>query len=123
MEEEESREPRVEHTKREAENDDVVERMVDGVSELGAEVEAEATDEGGEPLGEGSDVGAEEGVDRVDQGVVWAEPTVGESVESHPNPWRTSGEDLDPAWLSCRRRRGSVICIRCFCRALSKWMY
>lgn len=70
-----SRNPGVEKTERKAQEEEIEDGIVDQGGELRAEPEAE---DGVEPLGEGADVGAEEGVDRVEEGVVGAEPAAAE---------------------------------------------
>lgn len=68
----------------------MVHRLFDVRSKGPAEAEG-----GSEPFGEGAEIGAEEGVDGVGEGVVWAESAVGyggqglargQGVE-HVGPW------------------------------------
>lgn len=69
-------EPRVEKRERKAQNHDVEEGVVDYIGQRGAEGVTKAKG-GSEPLGEGAEVGAEEGVDGVGKRVVRAEPAIG----------------------------------------------
>lgn len=80
---------------------------------LDARRESPAQSEGGsKPLGEGAEIGAEEGVDGVGEGVVWAEPAVGyggqglaraQGVE-HVGPWPWHGLAFGFGWGVCMYR-------------------
>lgn len=84
---ENSGDPRVEETERKTQDENVVERVVDGVGKRRTK-----SDAGGlaEPFGEGANIGSEEGVDGVGEGVVRTEPSIGEAGESQA---RTHGVD------------------------------
>lgn len=69
--------PRVKNTQRKAQNQDIVEGIVDVVSQSRAQGLNGGTDNGAEPLGEGADVWTEKSVDGIDEGMVRAEPAVG----------------------------------------------
>lgn len=65
--EEESGDPVVEKGKGEAQEEDVVEGVVDGVHGQGAEgIQVSSAEDRGQPLGEGAEVRTQEGVGRVD---------------------------------------------------------
>lgn len=68
--------PRVQKTQREPKNENVIKGVVDRIGQRGGEGLAES-EGGAEPLGEGTDVGAEEGVEGVGESVVRAETAVG----------------------------------------------
>lgn len=71
--------PRVEEREWKAKDKDVIEGVVDSVGKSRAEADS---DGGAEPLGEGADVGAEEGVDGIGQGVVCTEAAIGEGGQA-----------------------------------------
>lgn len=108
--------PRIENRERQAQDEHVVERVVDGIGQEGAEgageAEAGEVGEGGaDPLGEGADVGAEEGVEGVGEGVVGSECAAGEGREGDPGAHgvhqvRTWARHLHPARNRERTKRG-----------------
>lgn len=80
-------EPGVEHRQGQAEEEHVVERVVDvGHGQVPDPSSTAAGEVSGEPLGEGPQVGAEEGVGGVEEAVLGAEAASGEP--HHPRPRR-----------------------------------
>lgn len=61
---------------------------MDDVHGEGAEGASKAEDGRGEPLGEGAEVGTEEGIGGVEEAVVRPESAAGEAHQPHPGPQR-----------------------------------